>query len=306
VVACPTPLAPLLIFSAQAWPANLSSEVDVKSVMDAFIEAGGTFTLKNAAPDRFILVPHPQLVATDIKFDPSRYDQMGKIYKALLRVDQQLVIYESYKSKNLPLWEKYFRIYTQKISDARADLLLKYISCGDRGECNAQIPTKIDGITLDDIAYGGEITASCPLGYQQASNLNATTGRQTEYISSIVLAWSGYIRYLDDIDINGLEIYRISPDLEMIKLPFNAGRQLRTRDQTDGTTAAFIMLHRESVDPGAAKKESDIDLNYLDGIRSNAARSVYLLRFRTTAGVSVDDVLGYPNMKGCKLIDEHL
>jgi hypothetical protein len=286
--------------------ANLSAEADVKAIVDAFASAAAEYTLKNAAPDRFIIVPHPQLVPTDIKFDAGRYEQLGKIYKALLRVDEQVSIYNSYKTKNPILFDKYFAIYAQKFSDLRSDLLSKYSNCRDRNECDVRVPLKVDGITLDDIVYDGEITADCPLGNELKQRLNPLNSKTTQFISSIVLGWAGHIRYLDDIDISGVQIYRISPDLEMSRLPFSIQRQWRTRAQEDGKVAAFVTISRTDIDSATAVKDQSVDLNYLDSVRTDVARSRFLFRFPTAGGISVDDVIGYPDMKGCKLIDENL
>ncbi|TPI31436.1 hypothetical protein FJ414_22980 [Mesorhizobium sp. B3-1-6] len=283
---------------------DLTDALQVKTLFDAMADASSDFTLSNAAPAKFVIQPYPQLKPDDNKFDPKRFVELGRIYKALLRVNDQLDIYQGYKTQNYQLWEKYFRVYTEKAEALRNTLVASYAKCRQKGDCSDDVPSKIDGLLLDDILYEGEFDSVCPRALDIVSAINPKTAIPSKVLSSIGLQWVGGIRYIDQIDTVGIEAYRITPDFVLEKLPFLTHDQYRANEHEDGTTSAAFDVYRRTLhNEDVVDANGQLDWNKLDNQRKDVARSVYFLRFRTVAGIQVDEVIGYPDMRDCKLSD---
>jgi hypothetical protein len=286
--------------------ADLSNLTDFRKIMDAMADATQDFGAKNAAPDKFILVPHPQIKPSDYKFDPKRYDVLGRIYKAVLRVNEQATLYDSYKTANYGLWDKYFRVYTDKIAALKTSLLKQYTNCRDQGKCDEAVPDAVDGLILSDITYNGKLRAVCPLGNAQRARINSQSSSAIEYLSMVTIDWTGQIRFFPDIDINGAELYRITPGLVLEKLPLDVRKQItweadpRKSDQG----RAFVSVAYLTTDVSKAVTNGIVDVNYLTEFRNNAARSIYFIRLPLMAGFQAEEIFGFPEMKGCKVMDE--
>ena len=269
-------------------------------------DATQDFGAKNAAPDKFILVPHPQIKQSDYKFDPKRYDVLGRIYKAILRVNEQAALYDGYKTTNYGLWDKYFRVYTDKIVALRTTLLKQYTSCRDQGKCDDAIPDAVDGLILSDVTYNGKLRAVCPLGNTQRARINAQSSSAIEYLSMVAIDWTGQVRFFPDIDINGAELYRITPSLVLEKLPLDVRKQItwEADSRKPGQGRAFVSVAYLATDVSKVVSNGIVDVNYLTEFRNNAARSIYFIRLPLQAGFQVEEIFGFPEMKGCRVMDE--
>jgi hypothetical protein len=284
--------------------ANLTNVIDLQKVLDAISEAAADFTRANASPDKFLLVPHPQLKPSDYKFDGNRYEVLGKLYKAILRVDEQAELYSNYRTMDATLWSKYFRVYSDKVVELRTSLLRQYTSCRDRGVCDGDIPTSVDGLILEDITFDGQLRASCPLGNSQKISINPKTASSVQYISAVIIDWAGRLRFFSAIDLNGAEVYRVTPSLTLEKLPFDLRKQITTNPdpKNDDQVRALIALAYFPTDVSKAVVNGDVDANYLNDKRRDAARSIYLIRLPLRAGFQVEEVFGFPDMNGCKIM----
>jgi len=281
---------------------------DIRKTVDAIAEASADFTAKNAAPDRYVLVPYAGLDESSIDFDEGRFKTMGLLYKAIIRSDSLLSTYRKYKEQSPAIWSKYFKVYDDKIANLREAIQARYISCKSGGECSTDIPQKIDGLVLDDLFFDGSLAANCPLGNAVISEMNSKTDERFDYISSIQLEWLGQARFTSDIDRAGIEAFRITPDLRVEDLKFNASRQFTLNAASAGRNGNRVLINIAHISPDMEKffRNKIVDLNYLRDFRKDAARSVYYLKVPLTSGLSVEEVLGYPDMQKCKLVEEQL
>lgn len=295
---------------------DLSNVIDFKKVLDALADATADFSNSNAAPEKFILVPHPELQPGDIKFDAQKYVALGAIYKAILRVNELVELYSSYRDKNVAVWNKYFKVQSDRVRDLRESLLKQYAQCRDMGKCYFEMPSSIEGVMLDSVAVDGHLRALCPIGNKETSAINSKTESSVQYLSSIVVDWTGSLRYFPQIDISGAELYRITPTLTVERIPLNRGQISWQQERDDsgkespilrgGQDSALALITFSHFIPEEEKIRTggQIDLTYLQSFRANVARSLFVVRLPLRVGLQVEEVLGFPDMKNCKLFEE--
>jgi hypothetical protein len=284
---------------------DVSNPTNMKDFLKGIVAASADFSLANSAPDRFIFAPYPQLEGRQPPQNLGRFDHLGKIYKALMTVDEQLSQYKDYKTRDFVIWNKYFRVYQEKIAALRQTIVNRYISCRQEGKCDLDFPAKVDGLLLDDILFDGILSVVCPQSFEKQDQLNPNSPVTQVVLSSVIVRWEGQMRYLDDIDLQGAELEQLTPDLKLVKLPFDIAAQLRTTENPDKTTSGFITVHREQVDQTKLYKDGKLDFDYVSSVRRTAARSIYIIKLPTNSGIDVESVMGYPNMAGCKVLTEN-
>lgn len=284
---------------------DVSSPTNMKDFLKGIVAASADFSLANSAPDRFIFAPYPQIEGRQPPQNLGRFDHLGKIYKALMAVDEQLSQYKEYKARDFAIWNKYFRVYEEKIAALRQMIVNRYVSCRQEGKCDLDFPAKVDGLLLDDVLYSGDLSVVCPQSFEKQDQLNQNSPVTQKVLSTVIVRWAGQMRYLDDIDLQGAELEQLTPDLKIIKLPFDTSLQLRTTENPDKTVSGFITVHREQVDQARLYKDGQLDFDYVSGVRRDAARSIYIIKLPTNSGIDVESVMGYPNMAGCKILSEN-
>lgn len=283
--------------------ANLASSEDISKLLDGIVAATSDFTRTNSAPEQYILIPYPETVSVAPPFNTQRYDKLGELFRALLRIDAQREIYSQYQKDDAKLWAKYFQPYALKLNDARKLVLDAYASCRRDGKCDAKLPTQVDGIFLQDILANGQLNATCPLSYAAKDSPNAVSSTPLKFVSSFLIDWKGQIRFLDDLDIAATELLRIGPDLKVEKITFRPDLYARFRGNNDGSSTLFLSVYARSVDPAKAVKDNQVDYSYLMEERKDVARSIYVARFTFKNSLTLDQPLGMPTMSQCILVN---
>jgi hypothetical protein len=263
-------------------------------------EASNDFTYANSAPDTFLITPFPSLDFTVLDFDPKNYEQLGKMYKNLLRVDQRLAVYDAYKTKDLRLWEKYFRVTTEELVSLRAQLIAAYSNCKNSGQCEMVTKDKIDGLILDDLFTDGKLLTRCLYSNHYEDKAGGKTIESGKYLSSIIVFWRSGINFLKSIDIDSSSISQISPAFELSKRPFDPSRQQNVRvDQGGDSGDILIDVARLTIDPRDVEIDGKLQTDKIRDLRSNLAQTVFVSDFRTLNGLNVEEVLGRPELENC-------
>lgn len=275
------------------------SPQDFSKLFAAIKEAGEDFY---PAPTSLIVVPFPNVPAVaENVFDPNRYAKMGEIYKALLRVDNELSVYEGYKTQNYGLWNRYFRVRHEELDALRLDLATAYKACKQEGECSFDVPATVQGIYLSDLIEGVRLVGECAYGLSGSESVNDVSIVDSNLLSSVTVRLGGTMNFAGDVDPNGMQLFRITPELALERLPFRVSQQYRSQRISDSQDRVYISLFREYVEPAKAIVDGAVDWDYLQSKRRHAARSVYLIKIPMSSGLEVEEVLGYPNMRGCLL-----
>lgn len=272
---------------------------DFTNLLAAIKEAGKDFT---PAPTALIIIPFPGVPAVaENQFDPERYAKMGEIYKALLRVDNELSIHEGYKTQNYALWNRYFRVRHEELDALRLDLATAYTACKKEGLCKYDTPTSIQGIYLGDLVEKVRLVGECAYGLAGDENINDISTINSNVLSSVTVRLAGIMNFAGDVDPNGIQISRITPDLNVEQLPFRVQQQYRSQEISNVQDRIYISIYRKYAEPKKAIADGSIDWAYLQDVRRDAARSVYLMKIPLSSGMEIEEVIGYPNMQGCLL-----
>jgi hypothetical protein len=278
--------------------ANLTSSGDIAKVIDGIVSASSDLTRKNSAPEKYVLTAYPQTSAIAPPFNSKQYNRLGEILKILMRIDEIRAIYGQYKNNNLVLWNKYFAPYDAKFSALRGVVMQLYMSCRNEAKCDESLPPKYEGIFLDDILTGGSLDSACPRSFVIGGK---------DALSSIMIKWGGSVRFADEIDFTGTQVFRIKPDLTQERINFEPQNYLRLRRKADGsfdknqdgTTDLFLSVFSMPLDQDKANKGGLIDSAYLLSQRNEVARSVFVARFNLLNGIFLEEVLGMPDMRKC-------
>lgn len=279
---------------------NLSDPQVMQNLLTAIAQKASDFTYQNSSPDEFILVPYPQLDVTKVKFNGANFEKLGKIYKALLRVDQRAALYDDYRQRDQRLWDQYFRTVAESIKALRIDLVEAYRACRNDGNCDADIPGELDGLILGDLLADGSLQARCFYSYKYEDAAGGQVVATLNYLSSIAVVWKGKLNFARQVDAESAEALMIDPSFTLKNLQFDptARQNVRTTESED-QDELFLDVYRESIVPASITASGELDLNALRDIRKRVAQSVFVMRYQTVNGISIDETLGRPEMRDC-------
>lgn len=77
---------------------------------------------------------------------------------------------------------------------------------------------------------------------------------------------------------------------------------MRVSDATGDTRRLFVMVYSRALDPREVTTDGRVDYAKLSAIRDDVARSLYVIRFALSNGRRIEQVLGFPDMRGCALV----
>ncbi|MGO6943430.1 hypothetical protein [Rhizobium johnstonii] len=268
-------------------------------LLSSLAEVAKDFDINNSAPDLFLVMRYPSIKSSDVKFDAENFDRLGKIYRALLVIDQRLSVYEDYKEKDPVLWAKYFRVSTEEIANARTGLIGAFDNCRNQGKCDYALP-EVKGLILDDLFTMGILKATCIHSYNHDDVINGKKVEAFRYLSSIAITWESQVSFLDAIDFESTQVSAITPNLILKQIAFDPGQRMQIRT-VDGTKDGdiFVDVARENIDPKEVQDEDGIKIDSLRKIRAKVAQSIFILTTQTNNGLQVEAVLGSPDMSDC-------
>lgn len=278
---------------------NLSDNQQIDKVLDAIVDKAKDFSYGNSAPDEFILVPFPQLSADNVDFNADNYQKLGEIYKALVTIDQRLGLYESYESANNAIWNKYFRVSSDAVKALRNTLVKQYTACRDTGECNVDIPAKLDGLILGDLFTDGQLIAKCAYSYTHSDMINGQSTEQFNYLSSISIVWKSKINFLPEIDWNSGEVLVIDPSFNLTKTSFDPVAAQGVYPSSPDSGTIFLEAYRASFSQDQFLRDGKFSVDAIRDIRSSVGQSTYVARYRTEGGQEIDETLGRPSFANC-------
>lgn len=280
--------------------AKLSEPENISAILTKLFDASSGFTYENSKPEAFVVVQHPQLSADNVEFNQVNFDKLGEVYRALIRVDERLSQYQDYKVKDIDLWERFFRVPSEELELVRSELVKLYTSCRSFGECSSPVPKSVDGLLLSDVLSTRDFSGRCFHTYRHTDELNGVVVEEFDYLSSIALVWKGTVNFFDSIDVDSTRIKYISPDFELISLPFDPTSKQRNIPKDDGTSArGFWEIHRAVVVPGEIRDGESISIDAIRSERRRVGQSVFVVEVETANGFTLQHVLGRPKMKNC-------
>lgn len=282
---------------------SIADPANISKILAGLITASQDFSYENSKPEAFVMVSHPRLDSANVDFQAIDFEKLGDIYQALLRVDERLSLYDSYKAKDFSLWEKYFRILTDQLAVLRRDLIQQYKLCKNQGNCSQVIPDIVDGLILSDVLYTGSMTGRCRHTYSHIDKIGESEVEKFAYLSSISVVWKGKISFFDSIDPLSTKIKMITPDFRVVDVDFDPQRHQRNIASKDGKSArAFWETYRYSVNPAEIKlDENDISIDALRNIRALVGQSIFVAVLNTPSGWHFEQVLGRPDLRGCPI-----
>ena len=279
---------------------NLTVPENIDKLLSKLADAAKDFSVENSAPQQFIVVPNPGLTGANIAFNAQNFEKLGSIYRALVRVDQRLQLYDEYRARDVKLWNSYFRPIAEKIKALRASLIEAYRDCKTAGKCDAKVPNHIDGVILEDVLWAGKLEARCIYAYEYTDVLNGREMDKFNYLSSIAIVWTSEIRFLKEIDPLSTELKIITPEFELIRPAFDPQRHQSLKTYASGDDGEiFVDAYRQRVDRNKVLVGKDIKIDVIRDVRKRAAQSLYVLTFHTYSGLEVEAVLGRPEMRKC-------
>ena len=279
---------------------DLSNPQTIENLLSAIATRANDFSYENSAPEEFILVQHPQLKNEDVEFNSANFEKLGKIYKALILVDERRSLYDKYKTRDYQLWERYFRVASEELDALRTVLVGAYRNCRAQGDCEQTIPASVDGLLLDDFFTNGRLDASCIHTYEYEDIVGGSVIDRFRYLSTVAVLWAADMKYLKAIDPQSAEVFAITPEFEFKDLGFEPERQQRLRIDSGGEEAKiFAEISRLSISPREIETESDISIDAIRKARKDLAQTTYILRYATYNGFEIEHVLGRPSMNRC-------
>ena len=285
---------------------NVSDPNFTPNLLTAIASAARDFTVQNAAPDQFILIAHPQISSGVVEFDGVNFDRLHEIYRALVRIDQRMELYNAYRDRDYNLWSTYFRVEGEKITLLRDTLAKMYQRCRNNGDCSGEIPSTIDGVILEDILTNAEFKMECIHSYSHEDVINGQVADRFRYLSSMAVFWKGDVNFLKSIEPDTARVSMITPDFVMHQLPFEPTRSQLIRAEPNGDRGRLLLdLHRESIDPSKVINDGEISLDALRDARSRVAQSVFVIRYKTINGNEIEQALGKPGIGGCPITLSH-
>lgn len=280
--------------------AKLSDPENISEILTKLFDASSGFTYANSKPEAFIVVQHPQLSSDNVEFSQVSFDKLGEVYRALIRVDERLSQYEDYKVKDINIWERFFRIPSEELALVRTELVKIYTSCRNFGECSSPVPESVDGLLLSDVLSTRDFSGRCFHTYKHTDELDGTVVEAFNYLSSIALVWKGTINFFDSVDIDSTRIKYVSPEFELVSVPFDPYRQQRNVLEDDGISArGFWEVYREAIVPESVQQNDQISIDAIRSERRKVGQSVFVVEVETANGLTLQHVLGRPNMKNC-------
>jgi hypothetical protein len=280
---------------------QVTSVNDIQRLVSGVVDAAKDFTAANAAPGQFIVVAYPQLPSLPA-FDNVRFDALGVIYSKLLRVDEQLEEYRTYRTEAPTLWERYFRPYQERMEALRNDLVLAYRMCLSGGTCTSSTPDVVDGVFLSNVITSGVLRADCLRTSTVEEAINIASPTVIQVLSSLTLLLRADLRFYDHLDVLGTEVFRLTPDFTRESIPFRPNEFMRVSDATGEMRRLFATVYSRALDPREVTTDGRVDYAKLSAIRDDVARSLYVIRFALSNGRRIEQVLGFPDMRGCTLV----
>ncbi|TGQ83718.1 hypothetical protein EN850_02955 [Mesorhizobium sp. M8A.F.Ca.ET.207.01.1.1] len=272
----------------------------IDTLLTKMAEASTDFTYANSAPDTFLFTPWPQLDFTVLDFNANNYEKLGKIYKYLLRVDQRLATYEDYKAKDVHLWEQYFRVNQEELSALRNQLVVAYSDCRNSGSCDFDVKNDVDGLILDDVLVGGKLDTKCLYANTYADQVSGKIVESGKFISSIVVVWDSKINFLHNVDVGSMAINAVTPEFDLVDLKFEPEKRQSLRPDPDGNSGLlYLDVYRQTVDPRDVTQEGKLAADKVRDMRDRIAQTVFVSHLRTLNGMSIEEVLGRPEMTDC-------
>ncbi|WP_171132524.1 hypothetical protein [Ruegeria sp. HKCCA5014] len=275
----------------------------VASILQSLETAGKDFNRENSSPDKFILQRYGFASAEGSEFDVARFEKLGELYRALMSLDQQVVVLEALRDRDPQMWSRYFQVQQEKLETARTALYNEFLQCRNSGSCDTEVPSVVDGIILVDAFSPGELYAQCPHSLVAVDKINPNSASDTRALSSVIVSWYGKLKFSELIDLGSVELFRITPDFEKVKMPFVRNQQLRVTYNDASDPNLFLAVARDSVDQNNLVEDGELNYGYLQQVRRLAGRSVYILGYTTASGLQHEQALGYPNMQNCDLVE---
>lgn len=278
---------------------NLGANQQIDKVLDAIVAKAKDFSYNNSAPDEFILVPFPQLSAENVGFNAENYKKLGEIYKALVIVDQRLGLYDEYKTANNAIWSKYFRVSSDSVKVLRDTLVSAYVACRDVGQCDVDIPTKMDGLILSDLFADGQLYAKCAYSYVHEDIVNGEPAENFNYLSSISIVWKSKFNFYPEIDWNSGEIIVIDPEFNLTQTSFDPVAAQGVYPNSPDSGTIFMEAYRKSISQDEFIRDGKFSVDAIRDLRSRMGQSTYVARYRTQGGQEVEETLGRPSFANC-------
>ena len=236
--------------------------------------------------------------------------KLGKIYRALVLVDQRLALYSNYESQDHVLWDKYFRVTTDEIKKFRDTLVTAYRNCRDNGVCNVDIPDKIDGLILEDIFTNGKtVGQNVPILYTQKDEIKRRHRAENfDYISLNCSSLEKRNKFCvpDRLALEFCRNIHCRSVFQASEACFQravADQGVYPKDQDAGSI--FMEAYRESVSPDQFTRDGKFSVDAIRDLRSKVGQSTYIARYRTMNGQQIDETLGRPAMQDCPAYRPH-
>ncbi len=267
------------------------SDPDVLSnLLEHISDAASDFTIKNSAPDQFIIVAYPQLDVQSVTFDQVSYEKLGEIYKALLIADQEVERHNRLKESRYDVWNKYFRVNYEEVNNIRDALIEMYTNCKRFGKCEGVIPSNINNIRIEDLFDKGSLVGGC--SYKKWSG-------NKNLLSSILVTWNSSFYASDDIDFDSLNAFVIDSELQVTRMNIIPNRDQRLKKHANGDGRIYLQLVSFKTDHGISDPVNDEDIKSVRDGRASLANSIFVVSYQTYSGTTIEHTLGTARLEQC-------
>ena len=272
---------------------------DIQEIYKSIAKAAEDFTVENAVPETFNLISYEIFGAKPPTVDTVTFRQLEKIYKKVVRIDAAVDIYKNYKNNRPTLHKKYFKPIHDSLLIIRAQLVSRYKECRAGGKC--LLPSTIeleDLIFLEDIFINSEFGVSCIQGH----DLLDIAGKRRNFLSSADFIVSGKIQFLEELDLDLIQITRNIKDDDFEAISFDPSARLKLFNKQGDKADVIIQIDTLQIPKNAIIDSGEfVDLSKIVGIRASFRENAYIIRFGLKNGLHVDEVFALPNLKSCTI-----
>lgn len=272
---------------------------EIQTIYKAISEASDGFTVENADPDTFNLISYDIFGAKPPTVDTAVFRQLDEIYKRVVRIDAAIEIYKSYQSERPTLYTKYFKPAHDTLTATRSRLVSAYTGCRSGGSCVIpELPELEDLVFVEDIFLEANYSVACVHGHSMIDS----SGSKRNYMSSADFVVRGALQFLEDIDVDSVQVIRNSSGDKMEAINFDPSARLRIFNQVDGRADVLIQLDTLQIPKTAISNDQGVaNISRAVELRSTFREIAYIVRFGFTSGLYVDEVFALPDLRSCAI-----
>lgn len=293
---------------------NAASPQDSDSVDALFANLSAIaaeFRQSSGAPRERLLLAYAGLPPSDASY--LKFYVLGELTRKYLIVSNARRRSDELRQHLPAMWNDYFA-HESKVIDSEIDRLSGlYARCAEAGDCRLDLPADFAALSIEDVLYDGSLRANCGMDAAYVKD-----GKTYRAMSDIAVYWRGLMRFANNIVLPTVRAYHFNGSGEKVySSPFEYGYDYsvdpnflessgpdKDGNRRTGPARAIFQIVNASLALERVLPGGEADTAYLRGVADAYADADFGLEFRFSNGWVVNQLVGQPDMRQCRVVSE--